>query len=59
MLTFAFMLSSLPCLHTFWHAIPTSFTLLFLYEYAVDEFGAVKCLQLTCQESVLVWSFSF
>ena len=25
MLTFAFMLSSLPCLYTFWHAIPTSF----------------------------------
>ena len=23
-LTFTFMLSSLPCLHTFWHAIPTS-----------------------------------
>ena len=22
-LTFTFMLSSLPCLHTFWHAIPT------------------------------------
>ena len=23
-MTFTFMLSSLPCLHTFWHAIPTS-----------------------------------
>ena len=25
MLIFAFMLSFLPCLYTFWHAIPTSF----------------------------------
>ena len=25
MLTFAFMRLSLPCLPTFWHAIPTSF----------------------------------
>ena len=29
MLTFAFMLSSLPCLYTFWHAIPTSFHFLY------------------------------
>ena len=40
MLTFAFMLSSLPCLYTFWHAIPTSFytfnVLYFLFLYLFD-----------------------
>ena len=40
-LTFTFMLSSLPCLHTFWHAIPTSsfiFNVFYsLYIYMVSE----------------------
>ena len=35
-----FMLSSLPCLYTFWHAIPTSFYIFdafyFLFLYFID-----------------------
>ena len=39
MLTFAFMLSSLPCLYIFWHAIPTCisfyiFDVFYYYYYA-------------------------
>ena len=28
-MTFTFMLSSLPCLHTFWHVIPTFFNVFY------------------------------
>ena len=36
MLTFAFMhASSLPCLHTFWHAIPTSFYIFNIFYFLV------------------------
>ena len=37
-MTFTFMLSSLPCLHTFWHAIPTScyiFLFFFILVYTI------------------------
>ena len=36
-LTFTFMLSSLPCLHTFWHAIPT-------YCYIFGGFFPLVCV---------------
>ena len=35
MLTFAFIASSLPCLHTFWHAIPTSFCIFNIFYFLV------------------------
>ena len=45
-LTFTLMLSSLPCLHTFWHVIPTScyifFCFLFLFNEKRCHFGNCK-----------------
>ena len=43
MLTFAFMhASSLPCLHTFWHAIPTSFYIFNVFYFLVVYRSEVK-----------------
>ena len=47
MLTFAFMhASSLPCLHTFWHAIPTSFYILMFFLFScIFRLQSTKTLQ--------------
>ena len=42
MLTFAFMLSSLPCLYTFWHAIPTSFYILMFFISLVNKLALAR-----------------
>ena len=46
-MTFTFMLSSLPCLHTFWHAIPTScyifFCFLFLSTVVILGSESLRC----------------
>ena len=60
MLTFAFMLSSLPCLYTFWHAIPTSFYIFNVFKSCIYSI-IVRCklslsrFIVTASVLVLLW----
>ena len=53
-----FHASSLPCLHTFWHAIPTSFT--FLFSCTILNIDAYRVLQNLCNKcKALKWPAVF